>query len=359
LVKKNSFFRSVAKVALRLLRIPIALRGWVRGLKTLSGRHLLIVPGTGLLTDAFDRPFGWPYLIFKWSLIGKLCGCRLLFVSVGAGPIYHPVSRWFIKSALSMADFRSYREESSAAYLNSVGFSTQRDRIFPDLAFSLPTTVSPPVHNHEKRRPIVGIGLMEYAGRLSVDKPQHSTYVAYLNSLVPFIEWLLMRGYDVSLLLGDASDDAHVVAELKELLKRHAWFDQSRIIDAPILTVEDLLIRLEQTEAVVATRFHNALLSLVLDKPVIMISFHHKCTSLMKDMGLSHYCEDIHSLSAARLVERFLQLEENAQALKDVIKTKADLQRQALEKQYEIIAGEYCSVAGAGLEGELSTSRAL
>ena len=36
----------------------------------------LVVPGTGFLTDAATGPFGWPYDIFKWSLLAKLCGCK-------------------------------------------------------------------------------------------------------------------------------------------------------------------------------------------------------------------------------------------------------------------------------------------
>ena len=43
---------------------------------------MLIVPGTGLLTDAYGLG-GWgPYSLFKWSLAAKLRGCRVLFVSV-------------------------------------------------------------------------------------------------------------------------------------------------------------------------------------------------------------------------------------------------------------------------------------
>ena len=67
---------------------------------------------------------------------------------------------------------------------------------------------------------------------------------------------------------------------------------------------------------VVATRFHNVLLALLLNKPVIAISFHHKCASLMKEMGLSEYCHDINHMNADRLIEQFQDVERNADKLK-------------------------------------------
>src|SRR2546427_6800098 len=43
---------------------------------------------SGFLSDYSTHAFGWPYFIFKWSIIARLCRCKLLFVSVGAGPLW-------------------------------------------------------------------------------------------------------------------------------------------------------------------------------------------------------------------------------------------------------------------------------
>jgi len=59
----------------------------------LKGADTLIVPGTGLLSDAFGL-FRWgPYNVLKWSLAAKVRRCKLLFVSVGAGPLYGALGR--------------------------------------------------------------------------------------------------------------------------------------------------------------------------------------------------------------------------------------------------------------------------
>ena len=333
--QNNPLVRLIGKV---LIRIPLELLLWGKAFRIMKRVDMLIVPGTGFLTDAYTSSFGWPYDIFKWSLIAKLCRCKLLYVSIGAGPIYRPLSRWFIKSALSLADFQSYRDNSTMKYLKGIGFRTNDDRVYPDLAFNLPEAVIPHGDIHKRHRPVVGIGLMSYAGRLSVDKPNNAIYKAYLEKLLVFVGWLLAHEYDVRLLIGDVLYDRPVVQEFRDLLKEHGLaYNEGQIIDEPIFSVEHLLSQLAATDVVVATRFHNVLLALILNKPVISISFHHKCVSLMSEMGLSEYCQDINHLDVDRLIEQFCELDKNAENLKPHIKQKTEEYRRALDEQYTVI----------------------
>ena len=121
------------------------------------------------------------------------------------------------------------------------------------------------------------------------------------------------------------------------LKQRSVTYEEDRVIDEPVASVDDLLQQIASTDFVVATRFHNVLLSLLLNKPSIAISFHHKCSSLMSQMGLAQYCQDIHRLNAERLIEQFCDLEKNADTLKPQIKNKAEEFRRALDEQYERI----------------------
>ena len=101
-----------------------------------------------------------------------------------------------------------------------------------------------------------------------------------------------------------------------------------------------MLSQIAGADLVVATRFHNVLLSLFCNKPVISISFHHKCASLLCAMGLSEYCLDINDLSADQLIERFRDLEINSGKIKAIICGKAKECRAALDEQYQIIFNE-------------------
>jgi polysaccharide pyruvyl transferase WcaK-like protein len=329
---------SLARLARKVfIGIPSEFYRWLEAFSTLKGTDMLIVPGTGLLTDAWGLFGCGPYNLFKWSLIAKLCRCKLLFISVGAGPIHSALGRWLTKSTLSLADFRSYRDKSSKEYLNAIGFPTNGDAIYPDLAFGLPEAVIPSDDIPKRRRPVVGLGLMVCSSMYGYDQPSNAVYQGYLENLVIFVRWLLDHEYDVRFLIGEFSDRP-VIRKFRELLKeRSLVYDEARIIEETVFSVEQLLSQLASTDLVVATRFHNVVLALLLNKPVIAISFHHKCVSLMSEMGLSEYSQDISHLSADRLIEQFCNLEKNTEKLRPMIRQKTRKFRDALDEQYEFI----------------------
>jgi polysaccharide pyruvyl transferase WcaK-like protein len=317
--------------------IPGELYRWFEALRVLKGIQILIVSGSGLLTDANGILNFGPYHLFKWALMAKLCRCKLIFLSVGAGPIFSTRGRWLIKAALALSDFRSYRDQATKKCLNAIGVQTGGDNVSPDLTFSLPKTILPPDNPPAGCRPVVGLGLMLYQGEFSASKSNSSSYLKYLGALRLFVKWLLSRGYDVRLLTGDLHDRG-AVRDFKKLLNGDAvLYDGKRILEEPITSVEDLLSQLMATEAVVATRFHNTLLALLLNKPTISIAFHQKCVSLMSDMGLSEYCQNFEELNADKLIAQFCELEKNATSLKVLIRTRTVEFRRALNQQYDVI----------------------
>jgi polysaccharide pyruvyl transferase WcaK-like protein len=333
----NRWLRFLRKI---IIGIPSEAYRWIRAFRTLKNTKALIVPGTGLLTDAFGRVSWGPYALFKWSLIARMRGTNLLFVSVGAGPLYARSSRWLVRAALSLAHFRSYRDPETLEYLRGLGLGTGRDYVYPDLAFSIPKTRAcacddgPP-----RKRRVVGIGLMQYGGRLSAEHPSDATQIAYLGVLAEFVKWLLGGDYDIRLLIGDVCDRPVTRAFKRLLMDRSTW-DGERIIDEEVSSVQELLFQIAATDVVVATRFHNVLFALLLSKPVVSISFHQKCTSLMTQMGLSEYCQDIHQLEIGKLIAQFCSLEQNATVVRASIERKAEECRRALDDQYRVIFGE-------------------
>src|SRR6266404_1204662 len=320
-----------------IMGLPSEFARSLEALRTLREADMLIVPGTGLLTDAYGL-MGWgPYNLFKWVLIARMCRCKILFVSVGAGPVYSILGKYFVKSALALADFRSYRDNESLAYLERIGFDANGDRVYPDLAFSLPEAMLPRDGSKRGKRSIVGFGLMVYAGKYSVAEPRDSFYEKYLDSLVAFAKWLLARDYDIKLIIGDVSD-VSVAEEFKSRLKASSeTYDEQRIVNQPAQSVEQLLSQIADADIVVATRFHNVLFALLLNKPVIAISFHHKCESLMNQLGLDKYCHDINHMDVSRLIEQFQDVERNAEKLKSGIKKRVEQSRAALDEQYALV----------------------
>jgi polysaccharide pyruvyl transferase WcaK-like protein len=333
-VPRNPVTRVLRKVCIGLPSEPYR---WVKALLRLRRTDMLIIPGTGLLTDAYGL-LGWgPYNLFKWSLMARVCRCKLLFVSIGAGPIYGTLGRSLVRTILHLANFRSYRDNSTMQYLEGIGFRADNDRVYPDLVFSLPETVIPRRDTTKSCRSVIGLGVMEYAGKYSFAGPSSTIYLTYLENLVTFARWLLAREHDIRLLSGDLGD-IHARQEFRALLReRLSLCDEVHVIDEPICSVEDLLSQIAATDVVVATRFHNVVLALLCNKPVICISIHHKCESLMSAMGLSEYCLDINDLKVDRLIEKFCDLEANANKMKPLIRNKISEFREALDEQYKFI----------------------
>jgi polysaccharide pyruvyl transferase WcaK-like protein len=335
------YMRSTNPV-IRLLRqlligIPMELLDWFRIFHILIGVNTLIFPGTGYLTDAYSNALGWPYDVFKWSLIARLLRRKVLFVSVGAGPIYHPLSKWLIKSALSLAHYRSFRDTSTLTYLRTIGFSTDNDPVYPDLVFNLDQVVLPRPRVYTRPRPVIGIGLMDDPGRYSAETPSNATHLSYLHALGGLVHWLLIRDYDVRLLVGDVYD-IPVTRFFTELLTHNGSIGtRGRLFNEPAASADQLLSQVASTDLVVATRFHNVLLSLLLEKPVIGITFHHKIVSLMTQMDLAEYCLDINTLDVQRLIQQFCELKHDADRVKSVIRQKTKECREALDQQYAAI----------------------
>src|SRR5580698_8074574 len=89
--------------------------------KNLKGVDLLLVAGSGQLTDHSGGPWAYPYTIFKWSILARARGAKLAFVSIGTSWINSSVSEFFLKSALSHADYRCCRDESSGHQVEELG----------------------------------------------------------------------------------------------------------------------------------------------------------------------------------------------------------------------------------------------
>jgi polysaccharide pyruvyl transferase WcaK-like protein len=78
-----------------LLKVPSRTLDIVRTLYQVRKFDIVVVPGTGILDDFGEPWYAMPYDLFKWSLAAMLGGRPFTFVSVGAGPIQHPLSSWW------------------------------------------------------------------------------------------------------------------------------------------------------------------------------------------------------------------------------------------------------------------------
>ena len=311
---------------------------WFKGIASLRESDLLIMTGTGMVGDYAITPLGLHYDIFRWAVIAKLCRCKLLFVSVGGGPIRHPLSRCFVKMALALADYRSYRDASSKDHLEAIGVDVTNDAVYPDLAFSLPRAVVRANRDSGRQRVVIGVGVMNYYNRSGRSENDETIYRDYLGRVASFVVRLLERRYTVRVLIGDAVWDGGARQDLRRVLEeRGLTYNDGRIIDEPASSVDELLSQLSSVDVVVASRFHNVLLALMLRKPVVAISYHEKFQPLMNGVGLGEFCQDIEHIDVDELIGKVVRLQENAPGIKLQIARETESYRVALDEQYERI----------------------
>ncbi|HEY6945954.1 MAG TPA: polysaccharide pyruvyl transferase family protein [Candidatus Acidoferrum sp.] len=328
---------------LRLLRrifvgVPMELFRWCKVIARLKDVDLLVMAGTGMLGDFGIAPLGLHYEILKWTIAAKLCRCKVIFLSVGAGPLRQALSRYFVKAALSCADYRSYRDEFSKDYLQSIRFHAEGDHVYPDLAFSFPTDTLPRGSDHSGDKPIIGLGLITYFNRRCDSSEDETIYRDYLKKVANFVAWLLERKYTVRLLIGDVSYDQRARQDLRIILEERGFnCSNGSIIDAPASSVEEVLSQLAATDLVVASRFHNILLALMLGKPVLAISYHEKVDALMADAGLVEFCQNIERIDLEKMIGQFGVLRKQAASTKIQLERNAKACRTALDDQYNHI----------------------
>lgn len=318
-------------------RIPLELVHWAKSLRAVSRTDMLIVAGTGIVADYLTGPLGWPYDIFKLSALAALCRVKLVFLSVGVGPIQHPLSRWFLKMSLSLAHHRSYRDEASKQYLEKIRFNAERDLVCPDVVFGLSQGNFVSAVPAGQRR-IIGLGLKDYG---SADRLEPKAFQEYLDTMADFVSWLQGRGYGVRLLIGDIQYDSGVIEEFVDVLKRRNLpTNAPRLIFERPLTVAELLRQVGETEVVISARYHNLVMALIQNKPVIALSDHAKLDSLVSDFGLAQYLLPLRNLSPDALIGRFKQLENDVERLRPYIKAELDKYCQALDALYAALLAE-------------------
>ncbi len=312
----------------------------------LGGLDILIVAGSAQLFDYFGGAWGFPYTLLKWSVLAKVRRIRLVFLSVGAGPINSDLSRFFLRCSLLLANYRSYRDDSSRRLIESIGVAGP-DPVFPDMAFSLDTAI-PGRSRHSGNARIVGMNPMPFFALHYWPERDPNIYQAYVEKLADFGLWLIGHGHKVLLFPTQLRADPVVINDIIARMVAVGPPDvQEHLISQPIGTFEDLLSQISLTDIVIATRFHAVVFSYLMRKPVLAIYYHHKTADLMRDLGQSDYLLDINHFDLASLIGRFTALQAKAKTIAQEVDHRIEAYRSALARQYDTLLGGQKDTADA------------
>jgi len=336
LLKKIPFLYAVLKALQavpRLLANSIGeLAFLAKSFACMGGTNLLIVAGSGQLCDNFKGPWGFPYSLVKWSVIAKLCGAKLAYLSCGAGPIDSRLSRIFIKAALRLSDYRSFRDAGSSKLVEKIGVSGTNP-VFPDLVFS--SKLSANGGSAGKSR-IVAINPFPHCDHRYWPVNEPEAYSSYVNRLASVASWLINHNYTVLFFPTQIRADVLVIEDVKRILMKDPTLDlRQRLVVTTTSTFQDLIAQLAAADMVVASRFHGVLISFLLNKPVLALSHHPKVDNLMRDMGQSDFVLDIGTFDSKTVASRIVALESRSHLIKQQIKFNVAACQRKLDSQYK------------------------
>ena len=296
---------------------------------------LLVVSGGGQLDDYWGGPWAHPFTLLQWSCLARVTGTPVAWMGIGFDHLKHPLSRLFVRWALQMAAYRSFRDTRTCEFVESLGIQ-QRNVVGPDLAFSFPVnsiqrnSMSPSA----KQSLVVGISPIAAQAWTITEDP---IYQAYVSIMAQICCRLIEEGLEVVIFTSQSRMDQPIAKELMQRAKAHR---ASRGVLRLVTTdgVHEILSELMAMDIVIASRLHSVILASLTRKPVLAVSYSPKVDMVMADLNQSQFCISIDALKEDVLHDKFMRLLEERHAVRDQLDTRITSFRHALRTQYRAIS---------------------
>jgi polysaccharide pyruvyl transferase WcaK-like protein len=298
---------------------------------------LLVVCGGGQLLD-WGGPWAFPYTLFKWMLLAKCAGAKCIFLNSGAGPLDAPLSRWFVRRALSMADYISLRDRVSSELLRKIGFRGKMSVVADSVwGLRLPDGLAQR-RSGPADKLVIGLAPMAYGDTSRHWVDDHSAYRRLIGGLAEFSGRMLARGHCVRIFSSDIWFDSQALADLEAAIRRSCpAMSADRLTRESVTGIEDLLAALSRVDCYVTCRFHGVILASLLNVPSLALAPHPKVATVMNDLGLSDYCVDIDKCDANGLTASFDHLVDRMDEVKARIRLHAERYQHLLAAQFDCL----------------------
>ena len=239
-------------------RLLAEIRFVVRSFGILGGLDRIVVSGSGQLLDAWRGPWWHPYTTFRWAALARVTRTRMVYPSVGAGPIDNRLSAFFIRKALGWAEYVSVRDDHSVHVLRSIG--VERDLpVVPDMGWGW-QDIPALEPGHGAGPTVVGLNAMSHEDPRYWPRGDIGRYRTYIEKISALTAHLVEEGLHVLMFSSQTRADRAVASDLRELLGRGSLGDDPRIqwqVDE-IETEDDLAEAVARCDYVIAGRFHSS-----------------------------------------------------------------------------------------------------
>ena len=252
----RSFLRAIRTCGMELTHFAAAARV-VRRLDR------MIILGGGALDDFWGGPWGQPWALFKWSILSRVFGVPFLFGSIGKSSLEWPLSRFFVRTALRLVPYRSYRDRDSKIAVQTP-IDAPNDPVCPDLAFSYPcpTVQITPNKGYQDGRLVVGVSPIAYCDPRGWPLKDERRYAAYVSQLAEIVRWLIKERHRVLFFTTDYPDAA-TADDIRTMISGSAIdADAIQTLSGSAEQSSDSLLKgISRADLTIASRPHGVILS--------------------------------------------------------------------------------------------------
>ena len=309
------------RAALSMARLLLAARLY-RQLGRDAARRLCSAAELSTL-DAYARAdlivsTGGTYLVEHYGLRSRrfeleVClqlGRPLVFLTQSLGPFAKRINRLYFRRLFNRTPLALLRDRRSEQNLREIGVTSPHLHVVPDVVFAL---ADADVLRAAGERPLFRDGAPEIAVSVRAwsffaGGASDRGMASYKAAVAALVEHLVSRHHARVTFLSTcqgvpeyAHDDARTAREIYEALSPAAR-ERARV-DSGFHTPEQLMAKLKTFDAVVATRMHMAILSLISGTPVVPIAYEFKTRELFNELGQGDLVVAIEDTSAERLIE--------------------------------------------------------
>lgn len=305
----------------------LALRNINRQMRDLD---MLLISGGGQIDDFWGGPWQQPFRLFVWCVCASLQRKSIASFAVGVDGLRSQISAWFVRRALKMAQYRTFRDTGSLKVLRDMGFNSTAS-VCPDPAFAFRV---PSVRVEMKRLIRPKFAVISPISSHAFSGASDAEYDAYLTALATVAEVLLQQGCEVRFVCSQIKMDPPVVSRVIARIQGNAAMFS--FID--VKTVDDYLSAVRDAELVIASRLHALILSVVAGTPIIAISPARKVRQQMIDVGVEDFCLDLKSLHVSVLLSRVQTVLARRDELKKIIASRVCEFHKQLEAAIDQLA---------------------
>jgi polysaccharide pyruvyl transferase WcaK-like protein len=236
----------------------------------------------------YVRHFRYMARFVVLSLLARMLGKRVLWLSMGFGPLFRAPTRWLTRLGLHACHYVTVREQTSARTIQP-WISTERTA----LAFDLAALMVPAQHaaasipvRHRTAEHILGVSVMSVSPLRTGGAAAERIFWHHLETALADIlathsnvrvRIFIIRG-------GQREDD---FARSAQLYRTLIDVDPARVDIIPYCADPLRTLRkMQDCSTFVATRFHAGVLAYLAGCRLVFLAYHRKLVDLAQEIGL-------------------------------------------------------------------------